>query len=63
MDSRRVLIHKNFRALTHPNHWKSLDNPDQQRLLHTMAETHPEVHVLQAATAQPAGVDTRVYRP
>ena len=28
-----------------------------------MAETHLEVHVLPAATAQPAAVDTRVYWP
>ena len=45
------------------NHYKGLDNPDHEHLLHTMAETHLELHVLPAATAQPAVVDTRVYRP
>ena len=63
MDSRSVLVRENVRTLRHPNHWKGLDSPDQQRLLHTMAETHPEVHVLPATMAQPAAVDTRVYRP
>ena len=43
--------------------WNGLDSPDQGRLLHTMAETHIKVHVLPVATAQPAAVDTRVYRP
>ena len=28
-----------------------------------MAELHPEVHVLPAATAQPVAVDTRMYQP
>ena len=54
---------ENICALSHPNHWKGLDYPDQERLLHTMAKTHLEVHVLPAAMAQPAAVDTRVYRP
>ena len=63
MDSRSVLVHEKVRALSHPDHRKGLDNPDQGRLLHTMAETHLEVHILPAATAQPAAVDTRVYRP
>ena len=62
MDSRTVLVRENVRALRHPNHWKGLDSPDQENLLHTMAETHREVHVLLAATAQPTAVDTRVYR-
>ena len=63
MDSRSVLVRENVRALSHLNHWKGLDYPDQERLLHTMAQTHLKVHVLPAATAQPAAVDTRVYRP
>ena len=62
-DSRSVLVSENVRNLCHPDHWKGLDGPDQERLLHTMAETHLEVHVLPAATAQPAAVDIRVYRP
>ena len=63
MDSRSILVRKNVRALRHPDHWKGLDGPDQERLLHTMAETHLEVHVLPAAAAQPAAVDMWVYRP
>ena len=63
MDSRSVLVRKNVRAINHPDHWKGLDGPDQERLFHTMGETHLEVCVLPAATAQPAAVDTRVYRP
>ena len=62
MDSRSVLVRENVRALRHPDHWKGLDGLDQERLLHTMAKTHLEVHVLPAATAQPAAVDTPVYR-
>ena len=58
MDSRSVLVC----APRHPDHWKGLDGPDRERLLHTMAETHLEVHVLPAATPQPATVDIRVYR-
>ena len=46
MDSRSVLVRENVRALRHPDHWKGLDSPDQERLLHTMAETQLEVHVL-----------------
>ena len=63
MDSRSVLIRENVSALSHLNHWKGLDNLDQERLLHTMAETHIEVHHLPVAMAQPAAVDTRMYRP
>ena len=62
MDSRSVLVRENVRALRHLDHRKGLDGPDQERLLHTMAETHLEVHVLPAATPQPAAVDIRVYR-
>ena len=63
MDSCSVLVRENVRALRHRDHWKGLDSPDQESLLHTMAETHLEVHVLPAATARPAVVDTRMYRP
>ena len=63
MDLRSVLVRENVRALSHTDHWKGMDGLDQERLLHTMAETHLEVHVLQAATAHPAAADTRVYRP
>ena len=62
MDSRSVLVRENVRALRHPSQWKGMNNPDEERLLHTMAETHLEVHVLPAATGKPADVDTRVYR-
>ena len=58
-----MLVCENVRAPSHPDHRKGLNSPDQKRLLHTMADTHLEVHVLLAATAQPAAVDTRVYRP
>ena len=60
MDSRSVLVRENIRALSHPDHWKGLDNLDQEHLLHTMAEKHVEVHVFPAAKAQPAAVDTWV---
>ena len=63
MDWCSVLVRENVRALRHPNHWKGLDSPDQENLLHTMAEARLEVHVLPAAAAQPAAVDSRVYRP
>ena len=63
MDSRGVLVPENAHALRHLDHWKGLDGPDQERLLHTMAETRLEVHVFPAVTAQPAAVDTRVRRP
>ena len=58
-----MLVRENVRALRHPSHWKGMDSSDQEHLLHAMAETHLEVHVLPAATAQPAAVDTRVYGP
>ena len=45
MDSRSVLVREKVRALSHPDHWKGLDGPDEQRLFHTMAETHLEVHI------------------
>ena len=51
MDARSVLVRENVRALRHPNHWKGLDGPDQEQLLHTMAEAQLEVHVLPAAAA------------
>ena len=63
MDSRSVIVSENVRALLHPDHWKGLDGPDQECLLHTMAETHLEEHVLTVAMARPAAVDIRVYRP
>ena len=63
MDSRSVLVRENIRALRHPDHWQRLDGPDHERLLHTMAETHLEVHVFPAVTAQPVAMDTRVHRP
>ena len=60
MDSRSVLGRENVCALRQPNHSKGLDCLDQDRLLHAMAETHLDVHVLPAAAAQPAAVDTQV---
>ena len=63
MDSRSVLIRENDRSLSHPNCWKGLDGPDQESLFHTMAEVSLEVCVLPAASAEPATVDTQVYRP
>ena len=63
MDSRSVLVRENVRALSHPDCWKGLGGPDEERLFHTMAEAHLEVCVLPAAKAQPAAVDTQVYRP
>ena len=60
MDSRSVLVRENVCALRQPNHSKGLDCLDQDRLLHTMAETHLDVHVLPAAAAQPAAVDTQM---
>ena len=63
MDSRSVLVREDLRALRHPNHWKGLDSPDKENLLHTMVDTHPQMNVLPAATAQPAAVETQVYRP
>ena len=63
MNSRSVLVRENVRALRHPNHWNGPENPDEERLLHTIAETHLEVQVLPASTAKPAAVGTRVYRP
>ena len=55
-----MLVHENIQALRHPDHWKGLDGPDHERLFHTMGKTHLEVHVVPAAAAQPAAVDTRV---
>ena len=51
MDSRSVLVREKVRALSHPDHLTGLDGGDQERLFHTMAETHLEVCVLPAATA------------
>ena len=61
MDSRSVLVRESVRAL-HRNHWKGLDCPDQEPLLHTTGEAHVELQVLLAATGQPAAVDTKLYR-
>ena len=60
MDSRIVLVRENVCALLHPDNWKGQDGSD---LLHAMAETQLEVHVLLAAAAQLAAVDVWVYRP
>ena len=58
MDSRSVLVRENVPVLSHPDCWKGLDGPDQERLFHTMAEVNLEVCVLPAATPQPAAEDT-----
>ena len=34
VDSRSVLVRENVRALSHPDCWKGLDSPDEERLVH-----------------------------
>ena len=52
-----MLVRENMRAIRH------LDAPHEEKLLHTMAETHLEGHVLPAATAQLGAMDIRVCQP
>ena len=63
MELHSVLVRENVRTLRHPNHWKGLDGPDQEQLLHTMAEAQLEVHVLPGVAAQPAAMYIQVFRP